>query len=346
MKHPQSRHLGQAPKEVGGLQVSVIIPVYNAAAYVREAVESALAQPETAEVILVEDGSPDDSLVVCEALAAEHDKTRLLRHPNGENRGAGASRNLAIERSQSPFVAFLDADDYYLPGRFTVARRIFEQQPDIDGVYEAISAHFQSEIAERRWREAGMPVLTTLTQPVTPEDLFAALVSGRFGHFSTIGFVARRSMFERSGLFDAHLDLHQDTALWLKMAATGRLAPGRLEEPVAIRRVHEANRSSATRDTSEAHRHRLIMWETVWGWGLRHMTAAQQELTLRGLLSDAMRPYGDDPPLRRRARSLLRLMALAIRHPGLAARATFWRVAVQQVRAPRAWWERAHKVFR
>ncbi len=59
---------------------SVIIPVYNAAAYVRHAVESALAQPETAEVILIEDGSPDNALEICENLASEFEKVKLLRH--------------------------------------------------------------------------------------------------------------------------------------------------------------------------------------------------------------------------------------------------------------------------
>ena len=100
------------------MTVSVVIPVYQAAAFVEQAVESALAQPETGEVLLVEDGSGDGSLAECERLAAGDGRVRLLRHPNGENRGAGASRNLGIEQSTCPLVAFLDADDYYLLGRF------------------------------------------------------------------------------------------------------------------------------------------------------------------------------------------------------------------------------------
>ncbi len=101
------------------MQVSIIIPVYNAAAYVREAVESALIQPETGEILLIEDNSPDDSLRICQELAAKYDKVKLLRHPNGENRGPGASRNLGMRNARSPILAFLDADDYYLPGRFS-----------------------------------------------------------------------------------------------------------------------------------------------------------------------------------------------------------------------------------
>ena len=100
------------------LQVSVIIPVYNAARFVEKAVASALAFPEVRQVVLVEDASPDDSLIVCQRLLATDPRVELVRHPDGGNHGAGASRNLGLVRSTCPFVVFLDADDRFLPGRF------------------------------------------------------------------------------------------------------------------------------------------------------------------------------------------------------------------------------------
>jgi glycosyltransferase involved in cell wall biosynthesis len=327
------------------MEVSVIMPVYNAAAYVREAVESALAQPETAEVILVEDGSPDNSLAVCEALAAEHDAVRLYRHPEGANRGAGASRNLATQRSACPYIAFLDADDYYLPGRFAVARQLLEADPTIDGVYEAIEARFETAAAEQHWWTYGNPsTLTTLTQRVAPEDLFATLMSGRLGHFSGNGLVVRRAVLDKTGPFGDHR--HEDTAMWIKMAAVARLVPGRLDEPVAIRRMYDNNRMVERLTLAERQRLQYILWRAVWEWGQRNLRAEQQRLVTRTFLSAALRPYGDDPPLRRRARSLLRLMALAIRRPGLVAQPDFWRVVVHQGRAPWALWERARQIIR
>ncbi|PIY03241.1 MAG: glycosyltransferase family 2 protein, partial [Bacteroidetes bacterium CG_4_10_14_3_um_filter_31_20] len=74
-------------------------------------------QPETSEVILIEDGSPDNGLDVCTSLAKKYSKVRLYRHENGENKGASASRNLGIRKANYPYVAFLDADDFYLPNR-------------------------------------------------------------------------------------------------------------------------------------------------------------------------------------------------------------------------------------
>ena len=79
------------------MQISVIIPVYNAEDFVTLAVESALAQPETGEVILIEDGSPDNSLTICQELEEKYNKVRLLRHPHGRNKGAAASRNLGMK---------------------------------------------------------------------------------------------------------------------------------------------------------------------------------------------------------------------------------------------------------
>lgn len=135
--------------------VSVIIPVYNAAAFVSQAVESALAQPETAEVLLIEDGSPDNALEVCEELASKFEKVKLLRHPNGENRGAGASRNLGMKNVKFDYIAFLDSDDYYLPGRFSVASKVFRLDPACEGIYEAVAMQIESVEGMDRWQAAG-----------------------------------------------------------------------------------------------------------------------------------------------------------------------------------------------
>jgi glycosyltransferase involved in cell wall biosynthesis len=115
------------------LSVSVIIPVYNAAAYVNKAVESALMQPEVAEILLIEDGSTDNSLAICKTIAEKNDKVKLLFHKNNTNKGAGESRNLGVKNAKSDFIAFLDADDYFLPGRFEAEKKMFTDE-NVDGV--------------------------------------------------------------------------------------------------------------------------------------------------------------------------------------------------------------------
>lgn len=94
--------------------ISVIIPCYKAAATLRRAAASALADaPAGLELLLVDDGSPDDTGPLCDTLAAEDPRVRALHRPNG---GAGAARNTGLDAARGNWVLFLDADDVLLPG--------------------------------------------------------------------------------------------------------------------------------------------------------------------------------------------------------------------------------------
>ena len=95
--------------------VCVVIAAYNAAATVGRAVESALAQPEAAEVIVVDDASTDDT--AASAQSADDGSGRLRILQQSRNFGPSAARNRAIAESRSPWIAVLDADDFFLPGR-------------------------------------------------------------------------------------------------------------------------------------------------------------------------------------------------------------------------------------
>ena len=247
------------------MQVSVIIPVYCAAEYVANAVESALDQPETDEVVLVEDGSPDASLAACERLEADHERVRLLRHPKGANRGAAASRNLGIQSAHSPLIAFLDADDYYLPKRFERASALLSQDATIDGVYDAVGMTFETEAAEAWWNaHRSARELTTITEDVPPEGLFEALLTHSHGHFCTDGITVRRELFDRAGLFSTDLPMCEDTLMWWKLAIVGRLVGGSLDNAVAIRRVHGENTIIRNQEIAKVYqylaRRALLRW--------------------------------------------------------------------------------------
>ncbi|MHC4592610.1 MAG: glycosyltransferase [Planctomycetota bacterium] len=220
--------------------ISVIVPVYNGEQYVEEAVHSVLEQPQDVEVVLVEDGSTDGSLRVCERLAARSDRVRLCRHRGGENRGVGASRNLGIRKATGKYVAFLDADDYYLPERFNRDMEILESDPSVEGVYSAVGTQFDDGYVPM---PTGDREITTFDGPIDPKELFAELLLGSRGSIHTAGVTVRRSVFEKTGLFDGSLVLAQDSAMWLKMAATCKLVTGSIKQPVAVWRRHGANRT-------------------------------------------------------------------------------------------------------
>jgi hypothetical protein len=250
------------------MQVSVVIPVYNAARFVSQAVESALQQQETGEVILVEDGSPDNDWEVCQHLASTHKKVRLLRHPNGENRGPCASRNLGMRNSACEYIAFLDADDFYLPGRFTVAEDVFSADPTCEGVYEAIGMHVEDQVGLDRWNRARRPPheLHTMTARVEPEALCDTLITGRTGEFSMDGLVLKRTVLSKSGYMAEQLRIHEDTEFIIRLAMVARLVPGRLDEPVAMWRVHGHNRISAPRPAGEKYRDRVLSLMSIYRW--------------------------------------------------------------------------------
>jgi glycosyltransferase involved in cell wall biosynthesis len=98
------------PRESSAPGVSVIVPIYNRAATVRRAIESALSQNVETDIIIVDDGSTDDSPSVVRSFG---DRVRYFRQ---ENRGPSSARNLGARLGRFPILAFLDSDDEFLPG--------------------------------------------------------------------------------------------------------------------------------------------------------------------------------------------------------------------------------------
>lgn len=250
------------------LAISVVIPVYNAAKFVEAAVASALQFTEVEEVVLVDDGGPDNSLSVCQDLTRREPRVKLYRHPGGANLGAAESRNLGMRMSRAPYIAFLDADDFYLPGRFDAEREVFRLHPDADGVYGAIGAHFQDQQGKERFEKVFSRQLTTVRQRVQPEKLFHGLVGllGDFGYFSLDALTVKRQALQRmDDLMRSGLRLHQDTDFLVRMAWYLRLYPGTLEEPVAMRRVHDDNRFLKQRSFHS----NTLLYGSLWRWSVR-----------------------------------------------------------------------------
>lgn len=215
-------------------KVSVIIPVYNAEKFLRNAVESAVHLEEVGEVILVEDKSPDNALEICKQLVREYNKVKLYRHPNEDNKGAGASRNLGVEKSNFEFIAFLDADDWYLPNRFAVESKVLAIDKGVDGVYGATGYYYQD-------KNQFTKDLTTISSEHINNNLLYNLATNK-GAFTTNAITLRKSLLNQTGLFDTELKLHQDTHLWYRVAHFGNILPGITDKPIAYRRVHSENR--------------------------------------------------------------------------------------------------------
>lgn len=251
------------------MKISVIIPVYNAEKYVGNAVESALQFDEVSEVILVEDKSPDNALEVCRNLENKHSRVKLFQHPDKENHGAGASRNLGIEKATGDFIAFLDADDFYLPNRFDAEKKLFENQ-EVEGVYGAIGVHYWSDAAREQYQKVYGKKLTTVYKKHPPEDVFPGLLGlrGSFGLFHMDAITIRKSALAKiNELMNSTLRLHQDTDFLVRLSWYAALYPGIIDEAVAMRGIHESNRISQV-DTKKIKpaTTRVKLWKSLKDW--------------------------------------------------------------------------------
>ena len=179
----------------------VVVPVFNGAAFVEGAVRSALAQTyRDLEVVVVNDGSTDDTPTVVERLAAEDPRVRVVHQ---ENRGLSEARNAGIAASRGAYLAFLDADDWLTPTKFATQVTALDAEPEIDLVYGEV--RYVDVAAGRTWDPLrGAPPLP-----------FERLLVYR-NWFAPPAPLLRRRLVERVGGFDPGFRAVEDWDYWLR----------------------------------------------------------------------------------------------------------------------------------
>lgn len=205
--------------------VSIVIPVFNGGNYMREAIDSALAQTyDNIEVIVVNDGSQDDG--VTDAIAREYgDRIRYYKKENG---GCASALNLGISRMRGDYFSWLSHDDVYLPEKIEHQIHVLSAIPDkgtiLYGGYEVIDAN--SKLITTVRPDAVLPV-EKLDIPLLP--LLRGLIHG-------CSLLIPRKYFAEIGVFDECLPSTQDYALWFEFL---RVAPLHFDSRILIRsRVH------------------------------------------------------------------------------------------------------------
>jgi glycosyltransferase involved in cell wall biosynthesis len=188
--------------------VSVIIPAYKTAAYIKEAVDSALAQTySNVEVIVVDDGSPDG---LHEILHPYIDARRII-YIHQTNAGLAAARNTGIRRAQGEFIALLDSDDAFLPAKLERQVGYLVAHPECAVSYCDIF-HFYDGEPEN--------LLRLNYEYYSGADVFPALLRKNF--INPLSVVLRRSVFGTVGYFDeAMKQFAEDWDFWLRAAHAG-----------------------------------------------------------------------------------------------------------------------------
>lgn len=254
------------------MNISVIIPVYNAALLVEKAVSSALALEEVKEILLIEDKSTDNSLEICKNLVETYpDRVKLYQHEDKGNHGAGASRNLGLEKASQEFIAFLDADDYYLPNRFDAEKKLFGN-PKIEGVFNAIGTDFITEKGKTEFQQKFKNTqLTTVKKHAEGSDVFYGLLGleKKFGTFFHLnGLTIRKDTIKKNKLkFNEILNVHQDTDFIIKLSNCAFLKSGNITIPVAMRGVHDDNRiTKIALHSRKYYEKQFLLWQSIFNW--------------------------------------------------------------------------------
>jgi glycosyltransferase involved in cell wall biosynthesis len=184
--------------------VSVIIPTYNCQNYITRAVESVLEQEDCSyEIIAIDDGSTDNTQQVLEPYLDR------LRYILQNNQGVAAARNRGIDLAKGDLIAFLDADDYFLPGKIAAQASIFAQRPDLGIVHSGW----------QRVDDRGQKILDVCPWENIPElDLASWL---RWKPVLPSAMMFRREWLQYVGGFDPRFPPAEDTDLVLKLALKG-----------------------------------------------------------------------------------------------------------------------------
>jgi glycosyltransferase involved in cell wall biosynthesis len=222
--------LAASDARVASPVVSVVIPARNAAAYIGETIDSARTQNGVAEIIVVDDGSTDDTVAIVHAI--RDPRLRLMMNDAG---GVSAARNLGARSARGDWLIFLDADDRLRPGAVTTLLTAAEAAPHavlVYGDYNTIDS-------------AGRPIgrRDLLKGRRKPSGNVLERLAG--GNFIVNGgiMLVRADAFRSTGGFDVSLRYCEDWHCWCRLAALGEFAF--VPEILLDYRLHTANTMNA-----------------------------------------------------------------------------------------------------
>lgn len=301
--------------------VSVIIPAYNCSRYVREAIDSVLAQTFTDfELVVVNDTSTDDT----PAVLAEYErqgKIRVVTHE--KNRGLSAARNSGIRVARGRYVTFLDADDVWRPEKLAWQMRILRDHPDLMLLGNEEQNFFDGE----PYRLPPMP-----EQPRPRPVQWEALLFSRCG-LSPSNAIMRKECFEAVGGFDETLRSAEDRDQWLRIV---RRFPAMVDPAVVnAYRLHHNNMSANPQRMKD---NKQLVLEKAFReapapWTLRARAYAQLYMDIAITCQEAGRRWGAVAHI---GKSLL-AWPLPIGGPVLAGRFLIrWRWLARALLGPRA----------
>ncbi len=229
--------------------ISIVIPAYQVAAYISETLDSVFAQSfKSFEVIVVNDGSPDTE----EFERAINPYLGRIRYLKQENRGASVARNTGVQAAEGDYIAFLDADDLWLPN-YLEEQMTFIRSRGCDLACADATFFGDSAVENRTYMEVLMK------DAAAADDVtFLQLVDAQRS-LITSGVIARRQPLIDIGLFDEALRNAQDLDLWLRLALHG----ARLSYQRRVLLKYRCRPDGLTGDAINSHRRELRVFDKI-----------------------------------------------------------------------------------
>lgn len=186
--------------------ITVIIPSFNSANLVSDAIRSVLSSNlHEVEIVIINDGSTDNTAEVITTYLSD----KRIKYIEQSNRGLAGARNTGIENANGEYLVFLDADDLILPNKLLVQRKFLDENPAFDIVYSKSEWFIEDDF--NNTREVRFPVYTG--------EVIQYLIYGNFIHVNSV--MVRKDAVIKAGLFDENLRELEDWDLWLRMALNG-----------------------------------------------------------------------------------------------------------------------------
>lgn len=228
-------------------RVSVIMPAFNAAPYLRQAIESVLGQRFTdLELIVVDDGSTDETAQIAHGLAADDRRLKVLSQPNSGRPAPGRNRALAVAAGE--YVSFLDADDYYAPDRVgTLVAALDRHRHWVAAFHDLIYVDRDGRPREGTYLTDGgfKEAAARHLEPIGDDwhecgERFFVFQSLRYAALHTQSvMIARERLPEGLVRFDERYRIVDDTDLWIRVGRAGRM--GFLDRCLSYYRLHDTN---------------------------------------------------------------------------------------------------------
>lgn len=198
------------------LSVTIIIPAYNAVNFLERAVKSALAQDFVKEIIIVEDGSLDNTYRLAKQLEANYDIVQVQIHENRVNKGLAATRNRGLEFASGDWIQVLDADDELMPGK--IASQLYVVQADSTFVVgNSLDVYADGRVTKRSFYESS----------------WKGLIVGKFG-ISSANLFNRKAIASLGG-FDGKLRTSEEYDLMFRLMKEGNMP---VFDPSYLTKIH------------------------------------------------------------------------------------------------------------